>query len=118
MHTHPRVHVPSSRPLSQLPLLATLFKWFCSAHTTLRGECEQLARRAMTAAPDVELQDALVAGLERVQLAYRVMAVASKVVAMAAILKPEQLATFYIMSFPHMPVMAAVLTDMPGLASA
>ncbi|KAI8477028.1 MAG: hypothetical protein J3K34DRAFT_399153 [Monoraphidium minutum] len=101
----------------QVPLLATAFKWVRSAHTGLRAECESLARRAVENPEDLALQDAIVAGLARVQLAYRVTASAAKIAALA-VLRAEQAATLYVLSYPHMPVVAAILEAMPGVGDA
>ncbi|GBF93744.1 hypothetical protein Rsub_06076 [Raphidocelis subcapitata] len=97
----------------QVPLLHASFSWVRSANIALRGECDQIARRAVDAeAHDPEGHAALLFGLERLQRVYRVTVVAHKMVVMAALLQPPQLAMLYIQAWPYMPMLVGVLEDM------
>lgn len=53
---------------------------------------------------DVELQEQALAGLERAQAAYVCHAFAANVVALSALLTPDQCAELYVQSHPHIPM--------------
>lgn len=93
----------------QAIMFEMLDRWWRTSMSTLHGQREQLAQVALEATANAELQEAVASGLERVNLAYLVSVVASMIVGMLGLLRPEQVAESWVGSWPRMPLMTAIL---------
>lgn len=92
----------------QCVLFEVLQDWWQCTAAALTRERQQLAQRALSAPEDVELQEAVLCGLERVNAYYLVLVTAMAVVAHTAMMTPEQLAEVYLACWPHMASMAGL----------
>jgi hypothetical protein len=101
-----------ARALAPSPAQTLLFgvmqNWWQATALSLTRERQALAARALAAPGDLELQEAVLLGLDRVQGAYIVFVASMSAVAMTSMVTPRQLAEVYLNSWPHM-------ASMPGL---
>jgi hypothetical protein len=93
-------------------MLDAINRWSESNHASLRTEMEQLAAHVVSQ-PESLLEQPLTAGLDRVQLSFRCMVIAYKLVSVAAIFTEVQLASCYVTSFPYLTSWNDILRHLP-----
>ncbi|KAI8462380.1 MAG: hypothetical protein J3K34DRAFT_448767, partial [Monoraphidium minutum] len=71
----------------QAATLAPLHPWWRGVSAAMQQERRALAERALAAPHDIELQEAVVAGLDRVQGSWLVMATAAQMVILSSVLR-------------------------------
>ncbi|GBF97779.1 hypothetical protein Rsub_10204 [Raphidocelis subcapitata] len=84
-------------------------RWWKTQEESLQSRRRALAEASTAAPDDVELQDEVAAELGKVLTLYKVSLMPFMVLLSCALLRPAQLAAFYVQSWPWMPVLTPIL---------
>ncbi|GBF99611.1 hypothetical protein Rsub_12075 [Raphidocelis subcapitata] len=84
-------------------------RWWRTTNEALQLQRQTLAQRALEHPDNLEVQEEVALGLERVNSAYLVATAGTLVVGAVALLRPEQVAESWVSSWPRIPLLTAIL---------